>query len=103
MILTDDDKILILLEDIAFRVSAGILEKDQYLERLYASSQSGTTEILRGGVGPEESGQSDRHGSQRVEVKRVRRHKKERSSAQEANGEIKDNLTGVRNLYGKII
>jgi hypothetical protein len=35
-----DNKVIILLEEIAFCLSRGILEKEEYLKKLYASSKS---------------------------------------------------------------
>ncbi len=55
------DKMILLLEEIAFNTSSKITERNTYLERIYASRERKTAEVHGRGVGPQASGQADKN------------------------------------------
>lgn len=78
----NDAKALLLLEEIAWRLHGGILEKPDYLRRIYASGQSSATEIHGGGVGPETRREGDEIRDDGGTIKGLRQHSQDRATAE---------------------
>jgi hypothetical protein len=83
-----DERIVILLEEIAFRLSHCIKEKDVYLKELYASHKREAAPVHGGRVGPETSRQEDPNRDERKPVERVRaqEHQEKRTQTQNDRG-----------------
>jgi len=67
-----DDRAIVLLEEIAFRLSLGTLEKPEYLRRLYASSQPSAATLHGSGAGPKASGQENQNRHERIAAQPLR-------------------------------
>jgi hypothetical protein len=71
-----DERLVILLEEIAFHLSNHIKEKDVYLKELYAIHKREAAPVHGGGVGPETSRQEDPNRDERITVERLRQQKR---------------------------